>query len=87
MTYLGMLYQDLIKTKAVKTGEKLPPVLPIVLYNGTSRWTSAPLDIKDSIAKAPRGLEKYLPPVVIHLTTEEGFRGISFFHLCFFEEI
>ena len=69
--YLGMLYQDLIKTKAVKTGEKLPPVLPIVLYNGTSRWKSAPLDIKDSIAKVPRGLEKYLPQLR-YLLIDEG---------------
>ena len=42
-----------------------------MLYNGTSRWKSAPLDIKDSIAKPPRGLEKYLPQLR-YLLIDEG---------------
>ncbi len=71
LTYLGLLYQDLIKTKAVKPGAKLPPVLPIVLYNGIKRWESAPLDIKDAIARSPRGLEKYLPQLR-YLLIDEG---------------
>ena len=33
LTYVGLLYQDLIKSKQLPDGEKLPPVLPIVLYN------------------------------------------------------
>ncbi len=31
MTYVGLLYQDLIKSGQVKTGGLLPPVLPVVL--------------------------------------------------------
>ena len=44
LTYLGLLYQDLIHQKIVSGGQKLPPVLPIVLYNGKPRWraVSAP---------------------------------------------
>ena len=34
MTYIGLLYQDLIRSESIKTGEQLPPVLPMVLY-----WT------------------------------------------------
>ncbi|MEW6708731.1 MAG: Rpn family recombination-promoting nuclease/putative transposase [Candidatus Riflebacteria bacterium] len=61
MTYLGLLYQDLIRTKKIKEGGLLPPVLPIVLYNGERRWLKAPLDINDLIGPSPRGLEHYLP--------------------------
>jgi hypothetical protein len=40
MLYTGLLYQDLIKHEAVAAGELLPPVFPLVLYNGSGRWTS-----------------------------------------------
>jgi hypothetical protein len=33
LTYLGLLYQDLIQQGSIAKGDKLPPVLPIVLYN------------------------------------------------------
>jgi hypothetical protein len=33
-TYLGLLYQDPIKQGVIAKGTKLPPVLPILLYNG-----------------------------------------------------
>jgi len=72
MTYLGLLYQDLIISEAVKAGQKLPPVLPIVLYNGTKRWENAPLDIKDTIEKSPRGLDQYLPQLR-YLLIDEGY--------------
>ncbi|MSS85511.1 Rpn family recombination-promoting nuclease/putative transposase, partial [Actinomycetaceae bacterium WB03_NA08] len=39
MSYLGLLYQDLIRQDAFTPSGKLPPVLPIVLYNGEKRWT------------------------------------------------
>ncbi len=56
MTYIGLLYQDLIKTKTVLPGEKLPPVLPIVLYNGASRW-HAPCGDNDDDCPVAGGLE------------------------------
>jgi predicted transposase/invertase (TIGR01784 family) len=70
MTYLGMLYQDLLKTGAVKSGNKLPPVLPILLYNGKPRW-SAPVNVFDCVIKSPRGLEKYQPRLE-YLLIDEG---------------
>ncbi|WPL12175.1 MULTISPECIES: hypothetical protein [Thiorhodovibrio] len=30
-TYIGLLYQDLIRAETVKVGDQLPPVLPVVL--------------------------------------------------------
>lgn len=71
MSYLSLLYQDLIKSKAIKAGQKLPPVLPVVLYNGLRRWENVALDIKDAIGPAPRGLEIYLPSLR-YLLIDEG---------------
>lgn len=38
LTYVGLLYQDIVEAERPKPGERLPPVLPIVLYNGAERW-------------------------------------------------
>ena len=34
LTYIGLLYQNLCAAGEIAPGERLPPVLPIVLYNG-----------------------------------------------------
>ena len=60
MTYMGLLYQDLIKTKQLLPDKRLPPVFPVVLYNGEKRW-NATTDLKDLIVNLPGGLEHYLP--------------------------
>ena len=70
MTYVGLLYQDLIRSEAVKTSESLPPVLPIVLYNGDPRW-QAPTDIADLITPAPGELDRYRPHLH-YLLLDEG---------------
>ena len=44
LVYTGLLYQDLIRRGALGPDGKLPPVLPVVLYNGRSPWT-APEDV------------------------------------------
>ncbi|CAK0777422.1 transposase [Azospirillaceae bacterium] len=46
--YIGLLWQQIIKERNLKRGDKLPPVLPIVLYNGDQRW-NAPLEVSDLI--------------------------------------
>jgi predicted transposase YdaD len=61
MVYLGLLYQDLIKTKQLTTDRQLPPVLPIVLYHGQDDSWNAKLDIQDLIAPWPASLAKYRP--------------------------
>ncbi|MGH8556494.1 MAG: Rpn family recombination-promoting nuclease/putative transposase, partial [Methylococcales bacterium] len=38
LSYLALLYQDLIRTGKLGKHDKLPPVLPVVLYNGEARW-------------------------------------------------
>ena len=60
MTYVGLLYQDLIRSQDILPHRKLPPVLPIVLYNGDARWTAA-TDVAALIPKVPGLVSKYMP--------------------------
>lgn len=65
MSYISLLYLELYETKQfvkdATTGyPKLPPVLPLVLYNGQVRWHKA-LDVNDLIVESPLGLEPYRP--------------------------
>ncbi len=41
LTYVGLLYQDLLRTKESLREGRLPVILPIVLHNGSSRWCAA----------------------------------------------
>lgn len=58
--YVGLLYQDLIKRHELAADGLLPPVLPIVLYDGIRPW-NASLSLGELIAAAPDGLEEYQP--------------------------
>ncbi len=49
--YVALLYQHLVKQKQLTPSGLLPPVLPIVLYNGEAPWT------------APRTLRELIQPV------------------------
>jgi len=69
MVYTGLLYQDLIKSGAVAPGQQLPPVFPLVLYNGTGRWTAA-RDIAELIVPLPGALARYRPQQRYHLIDE-----------------
>jgi predicted transposase YdaD len=55
--YVGLLYQALIRAQQLPPAGRLPPVVPVVLYNGQRRWT-APLEMGALVAEAP-GLEAY----------------------------
>lgn len=70
MTYIGLLYQDLVKSKQTLPDRLLPPVFPVVLYNGEARW-QAPVEIKDLIVEMPGGLARYLPSLR-YLILDEG---------------
>ncbi len=70
MTYLGLFYQDLIKQQSLTARDSLPPVLPIVLYNGQTRWRAAQ-NIRHLIPVVPSGLEPYCPHLE-YLVLDEG---------------
>jgi hypothetical protein len=54
--YLGLLYQDLVKQHRLSPQGGLPPVLPLVFYNGAAPW-SAHAELADLVMPAPDGLE------------------------------
>jgi predicted transposase YdaD len=62
LTYVGLLYQDLIKSRQLPEDGRLPPVLPIVLYRGSAQW-SASLDIVGLLQPGPRALDAYQPQI------------------------
>ena len=70
LTYVGLMYQDLIQSTQLPAEHPLPPVLPIVLYNGSDRWHAA-RDIASLIQVGPRALQPYLPQIRYLLIDEK----------------
>jgi len=70
LTYVGLLYQDLIKAKKIPRGGSLPSVLPVVLYNGAPRWRASE-EVTSLLYDSPIGLEKYRP-ALRYLLIDEG---------------
>ncbi|MEF8755096.1 MAG: DUF4351 domain-containing protein [Accumulibacter sp.] len=69
-TSVGLLYQDLIRRGEVLADGRLPPILPIVLYNGSQRW-SAVTDVCELIPPVP-GLVEQFKPRMKHLLIDEN---------------
>jgi len=78
MSYIGLLYQDLIKAGHLEEisdqqgTTRLPPVLPIVLYNGRRAWHSH-TSIQDIIHPMPEGLCQYQPQLTYLLIDESQY--------------
>jgi predicted transposase YdaD len=70
MVYVGLLYQDLVKRGEILADGRLPPILPIVLYNGSQRWTAA-TNISDLIPAVP-GLVAEFKPHLKYLLIDES---------------
>jgi hypothetical protein len=70
MVYVGLLYQDLIKQGVTLENGQLPPVLPIVLYNGSAKWTAA-TNVADLIPTVP-GLVQQFKPSLNYLLIDEN---------------
>ncbi len=60
LDYDAGLYRQLVRALKLKIGDKLPIVLPLVLYRGASSWR-AEEDVFDLIAPAPAEIAPYLP--------------------------
>ena len=69
LAYIMLLHQSLIRDKRLTRSGKLPPVVPIVLYNGTRKWT-APLQVAELIESLP-GKAAFLPRFE-YLVIDEG---------------
>ncbi len=60
LSYIGLLYQDLIRRGEVAKDKTLPLVLPIVLYNGRRRWR-APTALRQLFGWMPEAFSRYVP--------------------------
>ena len=60
LTYTCLTYEELIRRGEIKPGNKLPPLLPVAIYNGRPRWR-APADIAELIAPVKKPLAQFLP--------------------------
>ena len=60
LTYTSLLYQELVRNDALDAGGRLPPVLPVVLYNGEARWKAA-VEVGELIAPVGPELAPYQP--------------------------
>ena len=60
LTYTGLLYERLAADGALRGRGTLPPVLPIVIYNGRRRWT-APVEMRELMAGKSELLAPYQP--------------------------
>ena len=69
LTYTGLLYEELVRHGAVASGEALPPVLPVVLYNGARPWRAA-REMGDLIAGVGPELARYQSAQRYHVVDE-----------------
>jgi hypothetical protein len=72
MVYVGLLYQDLIRRGEMLVNKHLPPVLPIVLYNGDGKWTAA-TDMAQLVPKVPGLVSEYLPQLKYLVIDENNY--------------
>ncbi len=73
LVYSGLLSQQLVREQRLMPDGRLPPILPIVLYNGDVRWR-APVTLRDLIGlpeKSP--LWRWQPRSRYHLIDEGAF--------------
>ena len=69
LTYVALLLEELAKDKAVQQSGQLPPVLPIVLYNGSAPWTGAQ-NVAELFAPMPENLRPFNPKMSYLLLNE-----------------
>lgn len=58
LTYLALFYESLVKAKRLDPEGRLPPALPVCLYNGDQPWR-APDRLESLIAPPPEELRDY----------------------------
>jgi len=71
MHYIACFYSELLKNKVITPGQGLPPILPIVLYNGATSWTP-PLDVYDMVQPEPPGFLQIYQPHLRYYLVDEG---------------
>jgi hypothetical protein len=73
LVYVGLLLEELIRTQKLRPMDPLPPVLPVVLYNGKRPW-KAPVELSSLFPPVPDGLRRRLPRLEYLLVDENCLR-------------
>ena len=60
LSYTAQTYEKLLRGEQAPAGGKLPPMLPVVVYNRPPRW-SAPLEMEELVAAVGEGLQPFQP--------------------------
>jgi len=77
MHYVACFYDHLLKNQTTTPGRGLPPVFPVVVYNGSSRWT-ARQDIYDMVTpEPPEFLRPYQPHLRYYLVDEGAYSEVE----------
>ncbi|WP_409525357.1 Rpn family recombination-promoting nuclease/putative transposase [Nitrincola sp. MINF-07-Sa-05] len=71
MHYVACFYDHLLKTRETTPRQGLPPILPIVLYNGTKRWR-ARQDIYEMVKPEPPAFLRVYQPHLRYYLIDEG---------------
>jgi predicted transposase YdaD len=72
MQYVAALYDHLVRSKSIDLADGLPPILPIVLYNGDARWRHS-TEVFDLIQPHPPMLSAFQPKLKFWLLDEGRF--------------
>ncbi len=73
LVYAGLLWQQLVREQRLMPDGRLPPILPVVLYNGEPRWR-APVDLRDLIGLPEASpMWRWQPGSCYHLIDEGAF--------------
>jgi len=70
LTYVGLLLEETLRKEKLRSGSRLPTVLPVVFYNGKRPWR-APLDLANLFTGNPESLRYHLPRLR-YLLLDEG---------------
>ena len=73
LEYLVLAYRDLINKNALTASQKLPPLLPIVLYNGDIPWQQ-PKSLAELIEPGPVFFKPYIPDFNLLVIDENDYR-------------
>jgi len=73
LVYAGLLWQQLVREQRLMPDGRLPPILPIVLYNGDPRWR-APVKLRDLVGLPEASpMWQWQPNLRYHLIDEGAF--------------
>lgn len=71
MHYVACFYSELLKQRVITPSQGLPPIFPVVLYNGSEHWT-AKTDIFEMITPEPPGFLQVYQPHLRYYLVDEG---------------